>query len=1091
MKSTLKDMTSKAVCFRQAGLVAPRFWTAFLLACLAWYGAVAPAHAANKHGLTLRSQSCSASFDSAGTLLSVGRTSQEPLARLLSLKIYDRTQETVLDDASLKGAVLTNSTNTFIVKKQSEHLGIEYRLEYELSDGLASKVTLRNRTDQLRCMEIEYRFRLEDAGYVPFFPGRDDFPDWPEGKGVLIHDYIAGWQGTPLTLPMGTLFARERGVGISFVAEFEVPIQSFAIRMERSANTVDVVVSRTRIRLDPRGTRSVTTYFVPHAGGWRCGLGFARDKWPEFFYVTKGAEQLQGYWHDFAIPTVTREWFGNYYSDKERWRTAIGGKWWYIHQHPQVYPREFLEGKPARDADWRRIVEWIESRSVDEKLAEELRKKGGPGNVRLWKFYTREEMRAQFAQNRKRGMPTMMYWNPSEVWVNYANDVFKGYEVPGWLDGQDWALCNVHPGSPVENTYWQKAKAIIDNYSNLSGLHVDQAYYGWEDKRHDDGFSIDEQGRPFSDLHRNIGRLVKKVTDYAHEHGMYTDQNHPYASIELSGWCDLALVEGASRIGAGMEPGRYITIGNRNCINLRSDQDLMQLNFRNGWFTNREWDPKQDIHKLPERSYFNWLLLLNSRLFELYRGREWVLEPNCLELPPGYDGNLFRRPDGNYVATVITCGDVPWSPYWRMGVPVRIRIEEASAVKAAYFISGDILGPRKLDFKRQGKTITLALPRHRSASAVLLGLSGHFTSIGPGLALKAEANEKISLLLDNFTDKPWDWQGRVEGATPERMSASVLPGETREVGFTVTTPEATPCGFFTFPISANSLGVIPSPDPPPFPQDTFTVEFALEDALSVWITPQRPLVERTISNSKQGGDHPFWKVLAEHVVAGERATLELGLSNNTDSEVRVALSFQAKGVELCDAPEETTLLPRRQKRVELEVTGLARGKAEVAVTVVAGESGSQASAEYKFDVVGKRLRQEDLGQVQAINLIADLWGRTSANKEKPISLNNTDVGVLEGGHATDIWITRVRTKLSENAVRAIRVNNTLKLENPQNDNFKIRNVFLEIVFKDGTLAFLRANPQAYSTLPDWKYAEGIRFSEGTPMVWPLPASQAG
>ncbi len=40
---TPKDMTSKALCFGQPGLLAPRFWTAFLLVCLAWYGAVAPA----------------------------------------------------------------------------------------------------------------------------------------------------------------------------------------------------------------------------------------------------------------------------------------------------------------------------------------------------------------------------------------------------------------------------------------------------------------------------------------------------------------------------------------------------------------------------------------------------------------------------------------------------------------------------------------------------------------------------------------------------------------------------------------------------------------------------------------------------------------------------------------------------------------------------------------------------------------------------------------------------------------------------------------------------------------------------------------
>ena len=1055
-----------------------------LLVCAALLAAWEWRADAGEEGIVLRSESCCALFDSAGTLTSVGRTPEEAQARLVSLKIYDRTQKAAVNDAAAEGAVSEFSDKSLVVKKESKALGIRYAIAYAVNDALASTVTLENLTDTLRCMEIEYRFALKDAGYVPFFPGRDDFPDWPEGRGGLVHDYIAGWQGTPLTLPLGTLFAREADAGMSFVAAFDVPIVPFVVRMERRGDGIEVVVSRTRVRLDPHASRSVTTHFVPHAGGWRCGLAFVRSKWPQFFTVTEGADRFQGYWHDIHFPTATREWFGNYYSDKERWLTTFGGKWWHIHQHPEVYPETFLEGKPDKDADWREVVAWLESREVDEKLAQELRKKGAPGNVPIWTFFTREEMRRRFAQDRERGIPAMVYWNPSEVWERWAGDVFKGYEVPGWRNFWDLALCNVHPGSPVEQIYWEKAKAIIDDYRDLTGLHVDQAYYGWTDRRRDDGFSIDEKG-PFSDLQRNIGRFVKRVTDYAHAHGMYTDQNHPYAPIELTGWCDLALVEGVWRIGQDMEPGRYITIGNRNCINLWFDQDLMQLNFRNGWFTNRAWNPEQDLRDLPKRSSHNWRLLLNSRLFEVYRGREWVLEPRCLELPEGYDGNMFRRPDGNTVATVVTYGDTPWSAHWRVNVPVTMRIREASAVKAAYFVSGDMLGPRKIDFEREGDVIRVVLPRHRSASAVVLGLSGRFVSIGSPPAVKAGATERMSLVADNFTDAPWEWQAKIAGASPEELTADVPAGGTRDAAFAIAAPESSPHGFFTFAVSMNSMGVIPSPDPPPLPQDTFTVDFPLEGALAAWIAPGRPLVERTISNSRQHGMRPFWRALPEYILEGEEALVELGLSNNTDSDAQVVLAFESKGVRVLEAPGELVLSPREQKRMDLTITGTERGRGKLAVTVTPQGATGTASAEYELDVVGARLTKDDLAQVREVNLMADLWGRTKAGKTKPVSLNGSEVGVLEGGGATDVWITRVRTKLSEDAAKALRVKNAVRMDNPQDDNFKIRRVFLEIILKDGARVLLKAAPACCSALPDWPYAEGRRFSHGKPMVWQL------
>ena len=1047
-------------------------------------------------------------FGKGGNLLSIGTKSEGSFAKLISLKIYDRTQKMKIDDSKVKATIITPLDKGFLVKKKSKAMGLEYTIEYKVKNSLSSKVTLKNLTDKLRCMEIEYHFQLLDKGYQPFFPGRDDFPSWAEGKGKLVHDYIAGWVGTPLTLPAGTLYAKEKDMGISFVAEFNVPIISFVISMERNNGKIDVIVSRTRVRLDPHSSRSVTTHFVPHRGDWRCGLAFIRSKWRKFFYVKEGSEKFEGNWYDFSIPTVTTAWFGNYFPERKKWLPAIDQKWKHINDHPEIYPKWFLKGKPRKDADWREILKWLEDQAKKipdpGAFGKELRKKGAPWSVSLWRFYTREEMREKFKENRKAGIPTMLYWNPSEGWVNWVYGLFKGYEVPGWYSSYGTALYNIQPGSVVEKVLWKKTKYIIDNYPNLTGLHVDQAYYGWEDRRHDDGFSIDEKGS-FSDLHRNIGRFVRKVTEYAHQHGMYTDQNHPQASIELSGWSDLALVEDRDAIGMGQEYGRYITIGNRNCINLQMHESQWQINLRNGWFTNRRLSPKQDINKLPGRAYYNWYIYLYSPLFELYKGREWVLEPNCLELPDGYDGNLFKRPDGNYVATIISYGEKITSPYWRINVPVKVRIKDAEKVKAVYLISGDILGPRKINFHREGENLFIFLRRHRSVSEILLATNGHFVSINSGFSVKPDTKETISLALDNFTDKEWNWNGIIqypetfilepanwipvlkgvkkEGVVISKQKVNIPPYSTKEIKFSVDVPSKTPSGFLRLQLLSNYRSILPVPDPKPIPQNLSSLEFALEGKLSAWVVPPRKLIERSLSNSLQGGYLPFYQVFPIYIEEKEQSIFGLGVANNTDTNMKVSFTFETKGVKIKDAPTSIVLSPHSVKHLELKVIGQEPGEGRIKVRVISNKNSAEAT--YAFQVIGLFLSKKDLSEVVSVNLISDLWGKTKPGK--PVYLNGEKVGVLERGGGYDVWINRIITKLSKDAVKALGEKNVLKIKNPDDDKFKIRNVFLEVKTKDNRIFFLKAkNSHIYSTPFNWSYSEGERFPFGEKMVWHLP-----
>ncbi|MFH0964147.1 MAG: hypothetical protein V2A58_09055 [Planctomycetota bacterium] len=1072
----------------------------------------------------IRSDQVAASFDAKWSLKGIGSEPGSFVAELVGLRIADPTGGVEVEDSDVPAATRNAGEDFFTVGKHSEKLSLDYTHECAAKESLASTFTLTNLTDTTRCVEIEYRFRLRDRAMDAFIPGEGDFEGLPQ-NGKLVASYIAGYVGKNLVVPLVTLYSAD--AGFTACAELVTPIPSFAVSAERKPSSVELIVSRTRLRLDGRGSRTVTTHFFPHAGCWRPGLGFARSHWPELFQTREGAERLQvrgngggglasyypydgadekfwqsynmknNPWGDgFSMPYLFA-WFGNYYFTElgDEWAPRAMTKWYDIHQHPEHYPAEFLEGKPAEDANWLEILKWLNSRSVDWELFQKFRHTPGmPEGAKMWAKFSHARVKEFLALAKKHGIVTMAYWNPCEVWDNWALDVFAGYEVPGWHHYEDCTLCNIHPDSPVEKVYWEKAKAIIDDYEDLTGLHVDQAYYGWEDRRRDDGFSIDERG-PFSDLHRNIGRFVRKVTEYAHSKGKYTDQNHPQASIEVSGWCDVACVEDRCSPGLGQEIGRYGTIGSRTCIQLYPIEERMQINLRNGWFTNMGVAEEAYLDVKP-RSTSYWLSRLYPPVFDLFRGRQWVLEPKCLELPEGYDGNLFVRGDGNYVATIISYGEHTSSPWWHVAVPVTIRIADAPGVKAAYQLSADFLGPRKIPFSTVGDTISISLPVHKSASAVVLARSGRFVTLDR-YGFRAGTQNLVPVILDNFTDEPWEFSALVTyPGNNYKLSAHVLPGGTESAPFYADNPRtgATAYGFFRFRIHMDPEATLPMPEEKE--RHIATFEIADENPVAAFLAPSQPLVQRDLSNSTQGGYRPYWEAFPLHIGVGEQGSFEIGVLNVTDDALVVKLAASAKGADPTDPPTEMSVAAHEAKSVPLSVVGTTPGAGELSVTFTA--TGTQARRSVAFQVFGTALSEADVGAAKSVTLIADIWGQTSGSRKKPIYLNNAAVGALEGGAGYRVWTTRVRTKLSDEALKALRVKNAVRIENPEKESFKIRRAMIEIVTSDSRTFLLEANPVPVSYATElvsqaggqvereWRFAEGrlIKFGEPINLVFP-------
>jgi len=102
-------------------------------------------------------------------------------------------------------------------------------------------------------------------------------------------------------------------------------------------------------------------------------------------------------------------------------------------------------------------------------------------------------------------------------------------------------------------------------------------------------------------------------------------------------------------------------------------------------------------------------------------GKQWVLEPNALELPEGVGGNIFRVPDGRVIVTLVSDHRSMFEDGgFARDLAVTVRLGAADTIGRATVRSVDYDGADEAPLSREANTITVTVPRHRTASIIVL-----------------------------------------------------------------------------------------------------------------------------------------------------------------------------------------------------------------------------------------------------------------------------------------------------------------------------------------------------------------------------------
>ena len=993
-----------------------------------------------------------------------------------------------------------------------ESEGLAWQHQWEASnDTLVIRTTFRNLTAVRRCVGVSWHFAVAGADYEPFFSASFLKPRWP-ASAVSWYSYLTDHDGAHrLNIPLWCIYSPARDVGLTVAAGLETPILPFGVRAARGSEGVDLTVARPQIRLEPYASNAVTLYVALHEGDWRSALRWLRDRWPEQFFVDSRFEAYQNqmyggisttadwrFGHSSNLARLLAErlprdsgtvdyrifpWWGHHFPDEEPFLISIDSKWHYWKKHPEA------PGHPGNDADFRKIVAFLRSIEMTDELQAQIRQESGGVAPDYWDYetFTQDVVRKKIRDRARHGVKSIQYVDVSEVWAPWAREELKDslfmhadHVVGGAIGQLESTTAIALPGSSWERALLDQTRNVLKHYPQMTGMFLDQVYYDLTDRLHDDGTSITRDGTPFARQHWALAQVMRKMKMMLAAQKKIVVINQAWNSIEIGSIGDLMLCEGGGRgLIRLLESLKFFGIGNRLSFDQVPFESEAQECLRYGWYMNLWTDPGD----YESDSRFTRLRFCRAYypLFDLLRGRTWVLEPHCLALPEGLDGNLYRRPDGGFVAALVTPDASSASPWTRADVPVTVRVADAADVKAAYVVTADLLGPRRIDFKREGSVIVVNIPRHRSASTVLLATGGRFLST-PKFGLAPD--DRVQLRLDNLSPEPWQWRGRIAlGQSSVERSATVAPGASEMITLSARDMPREH-GVATFAVESATRGVIPAIDPDKAPTPSSTFEMVVEPAVAPLLAP--PPAAVFARDRERPWEPSLFAQSRVDLMRGDTVEFQVAFTNHTAGAVTLTPGFSAKGARVLAAPQEMVVPAGATRAAGVTLQAVDPGAGQLVVSAQAPDGRVQAALPFRVNAAA--LLADPAARVASVSLAADVFYTGSGNPQ--VTLNGEDVGRLFDAwnpHPYSWYAAGTRYPLGEAAASAVANGNEVRLTPPGSMLFKVRNLALVVDYEDGRSAILRADPAVKSATTDAETAEGERVPPGAPMVWQCPA----
>jgi len=521
-----------------------------------------------------------------------------------------------------------------------------------------------------------------------------------------------GGRSTNITvIPAATIFDPEKDYGLTFLEPFDMPKTLIHFLFLPEKPEISFIIVNRRLRLGPRTDAYACVLVKDHEGDWRPGLGWILSKYPEYFEAEgKSIFKFEGSMLcDYVNPPQRIE----------QWLRE-GLKWQEIHFH---FP--FYGLYAPKEKEWVSVTSIEAASQLNLKSLSHL---GGGGPIYDAPVYkiTERGINEYIDLLHQKGVAAFIYYQNFECDGDFAEKNFKESIVTdelgrfrrGWMYTY---LMNPDPQYEWFKHLLQQVEGLLVKYPNCDGFFIDRADYRELDFGHEDGITM-VGDKPCYMIGFAFQKAMEHICKILHQKGKAIWTNGP-TSIEATKHVDGVMAEGHA---FWLKTLQYICLS-RPLIFLplvdeaSNEPGMTERNLK----LCLEVGAHPHVTPLAPEEY----LKKNLLLFDLYlpllnylNGRRWVLSAHALKLPEGLRGNIFRTRDGHYAVTLISWDNSVFDSQrvFSKNLLVRACLEDTEEVREAYLLSVDYKDWYRLDFRLEGKEITLTVPLHSTTSMVLL-----------------------------------------------------------------------------------------------------------------------------------------------------------------------------------------------------------------------------------------------------------------------------------------------------------------------------------------------------------------------------------
>lgn len=560
-------------------------------------------------------------------------------------------------------------------------------------------------------------------------------------------------------IPVLILYNDTIDIGLSLVSPFELKKPGLQWQMRNDS----LNISNYHLRLSKNHPAQTGIYIVPHQGDWRSGLFWLYNKYPAYFNPFN-----QKIWENEGwFMMVDPEWSSASLAKLAHQEVA----WVEFHTH---FPFLGLYAPALKDSWF--IISDREGITYHQWQKDSVSKRiphtGYKKNQKLLDTLLNHNIQPY------------IYFQSFEGWKEYAKKHFSNDIAIGAKNETLAAWINCYLMNPDPKRKWGKhiisqIKRLLKHYPKAAGIFYDRDDYCDYDYAHNDGITM-IKNKPVYMLGFAQEQINDSILNEVHQLGKGVWTNGP-TSVEVCKGMDGIMSENLTQASYL----QYLGIA-RPLILLPYDtlpqqtEDKLKTALWTGHLPSIAW------HRAHPRC-----LEIDERyrpLFSQYKSKKWVLYPKALQLPKGVKGNIFQKPDSDYLIALVDRNKyLTNSDPFQYNVETKIQLPDFSEIKYCYLFSGDYKGVHQIPIYNN----LIKLPALRTTALLQLAKKPRYsiTKTSSPVLTRGELT-KLEFNIQNLDQAEMNYT--VELVTPfvtGKESFSLTPMETYKMGLKFKVPK--------------------------------------------------------------------------------------------------------------------------------------------------------------------------------------------------------------------------------------------------------------------------------------------------------------